>query len=381
LQHKGGLDGRLCAAALSVEGDFLMERTIRVGVIGFGLAGQVFHTAVIDETPGLELACIVQRTGESAAQRYPRAKIARSVEEMLGDASIELCVVATPNDTHFPLAAQCLRAGRNVVVDKPVTLSSADAEALAVLAREQRRVFAPYHNRRWDGDFQTLHGLLASGRLGEPRVFESHFDRFRLHPKPGAWRETEAAGGGTLFDLGPHLIDQALALFGAPTHVWADVRIAREGVSVDDTFDVELTYAGSRQEKLRVWLRAGILAASPGARFTLHGTAGSFEKRGLDPQEAALKNGALFADAGFGVDPEPNWGTLTFPDGRVETVPTGRGDYRGYYGNVRDAILGVAPLAVTPGAAWSVARIMEAARESSRTGCRVAVDLRKASQL
>jgi scyllo-inositol 2-dehydrogenase (NADP+) len=358
-----------------------MERTVRVGVIGFGLAGQVFHTAVIAETPGLELACIVQRKGNAAAERYPGVEVARTVEEMLQDTSIELCVVATPNDTHFPLAEQCLRAGRHVVADKPVTLNSADAEALAVLAREKQLVFAPYHNRRWDGDFKTLRGLLASGRLGEPRVFESHFDRCRLHPKAGAWRETEAAGGGTLFDLGPHLIDQALALFGPPSHVWADVRIAREGVSVDDTFDLELTYAGSAQDKLRVWLRASVLAASVGARFTLHGTAGSFEKRGLDPQEAALKNGARFADAGFGVDAEGDWGTLTSPDGQVEAVPTEIGDYRGYYGNVRDAILGVAPLEVTAGAAWSVARMIEAARESSRTGCRVAMDLRKASQM
>jgi scyllo-inositol 2-dehydrogenase (NADP+) len=358
-----------------------MEQTIRAAVIGFGLAGQVFHTAVIDETPGLELACIVQRTGSSAAERYPRTRVARTIDEMLEDRTIELCVVATPNDTHFPLAQQCLRAGRHVVVDKPVTLNSAEAETLAVLARKEQRTFAPYHNRRWDGDFKTLRRLLTSGRLGEPRLFESHFDRFRLHPKAGAWRETKAAGGGTLFDLGPHLIDQALALFGAPTHVWADVRIAREDVAVDDTFDLQLTYAGGTQDSLRVWLRASVLAASAGARFTLHGTKGSFEKWGLDPQETALKNGAQFADEGFGVDAQGDWGRFTTPDGQVEAVPTETGDYRGYYSNVRDAILGVAPIEVTPGAAWSVARIMEAAWESSRTGCRVAVDLRKASQL
>jgi scyllo-inositol 2-dehydrogenase (NADP+) len=356
-----------------------MDRTIRAGVIGFGLAGQVFHTAVIDETPGLELACIVQRSGNSAAERYPQAKVARSVEEMLADPSIELCVVATPNDLHFPLAEQCLHAGRHVVVDKPVTLSSGDAATLAQLAREKHLIFAPYHNRRWDGDFKTLRGLLTSGRLGEPLVFESHFDRFRPQPKAGAWRETEAAGGGTLFDLGPHLIDQALALFGQPTHVWADVRITREGVSVDDTFDLELTYAA--QPKLRVWLRSSVLAASAGARFTMHGTKASFEKWGLDPQEAALKNGARFADAGFGKEPETDWGTLTHPDGQTETVPTEAGDYRGYYASVRDAILGIAPLGVPSGAAWSVARIIEAARESSRAGCRIAVDLSLADQL
>ena len=358
-----------------------MERTIRAGVIGFGLAGQVFHTAVIDETPGLELACIVQRTGSTAAERYPQAKIARSVEEMLADPSIELCVVATPNDMHFPLAEQCLRAGRHVVVDKPVTLNSADAETLARLARERQLVFAPYHNRRWDGDFKTLRSLLAGGRLGNACMFESHFDRFRPQPKAGAWRETEAAGGGNLYDLGPHLIDQALALFGPPSHVWADVRIARDGVSVEDTFDLQLTYAEANQSRLRVWLRASVLAAHPGARFTFHGTKGSFIKRGLDPQEAALKNGARFADTGFGMEPATDWGTLTLPDGQVESIPTERGDYRGYYANVRDAILGVGSLEVPPGAAWAVARIIEAAQQSSRTGCRVAVDLGKAAEL
>ena len=361
-----------------------MSDAIRAGVVGFGLAGQVFHAAVLAETPGMEVTCIVDRSGRGAAARYPDAKIVSSVEEMLVDPSIQLCVVATQNDMHRSLAEACLNAGRHVVVDKPLTLTSRDAAELAKLARAKNVVLSAYHNRRWDGDFQTLESLLKSGRLGEPVAFESHFDRFRLEPKPGAWRETLAAGGGTLFDLGPHLIDQALALFGPPSSLWADVRTSRPVSDVDDTFDIQLTYeeaADPSLRSLRTWLRSTMVAASPGARFTLHGTGGSYEKWGLDPQEAALKEGGRFADEGFGMETDRSWGMFTAPGAAPEPVPTAMGDYRRYYANVRDAILGVAPLTVTVGTAWCVARLIELARESSRTGCRVEVDLSAAACL
>ncbi len=361
-----------------------MSDSIRAGVVGFGLAGQIFHAAVIHETPGLEVAAIVERSGKSAAAKYPQARVYRSVEEMLADDSIELCVVATPNDVHRQLAEACIHAGRHVVVDKPLALTSDDAAALAKLAREKGVKLSAFHNRRWDGDYQTVENLFRSGRLGNPVSFESHFDRFRLEPKPGAWRETVEKGGGILFDLGPHLIDQVVALFGAPTSLWADVRSTRKKAIVDDTFDIQLTYENSpRQElhPLRSWLRSSVIAASPGARFVLHGTRGSYEKWGLDPQEAALKEGARFADEGFGTESAKSWGIFTAPDAPPEQIPTRPGDYRNYYANVRDAIRGVAPLTVTVEAAWQVARLMELARESSRTGCRVPVDLREAEAL
>ncbi len=362
-----------------------MTDAIRTGVVGFGLAGQVFHAAVIHETPGLELAAIVERSsGSQASAKYPGVQICKSLDEMLDDQSIRLCVVATPNNSHRALAKQCLQAGRHVVVDKPLTLSSDDAAALGRLAQEKNLVLSAYHNRRWDGDYQTVAKLLGSGRLGQPILFESHFDRFRLQPKPGAWRETEEAGGGILFDLGPHLIDQALALFGSPTTLWADSRTDRQNSAVDDAFDIQLTYEGSGRAELRalrVWLRSTMAAASPGARFTLHGTGGSFEKWGLDPQEAALKAGARFTDDEFGQDAPKSWGLFTAPDSQPETVQTLPGDYRKYYENVCRAITGTAPLAVTVGAAWSVARLIELARESSRTGCRLKVDLSEAERL
>ena len=374
---------------------------IRTGVVGFGLAGQIFHAAVIRETPGLELACVVERSGKSAAAKYPGVRVVSSVEEMLADPTIQLCVVATPNHVHRSLAETCLRAQRHVVVDKPLALTSEDAAQLARIARECKVLLSAYHNRRWDGDFQTVRSLLESGRVGQPVMFESHFDRFRLEPKPGAWRETEEAGGGILYDLGPHLIDQALALFGPPATLWADVRSNRPNAVVDDAFDIALGYNGSHNG-LRVWLRSSMAAASPGARFTLHGTGGSYEKWGLDPQEAALKSGAHYGDPGFGEEPAQNWGLLTAPGAPPETVPTLPGDYRKFYENVRDAILGRAELLTGVdleqrevalailgraellrgvNAAWSVARIIELARESNRSGSRLPVDLSPAAAL
>ena len=355
-----------------------MSEPVRVGVVGFGLAGQIFHAAVIDETPGLEVAAIVERSGNKASTKYPRANVVSSIEQLLADDSIQVCVVATPNHVHRLLAETCLQAGRHVVVDKPLALTSHDAAALAKLAKAKHLHLSAFHNRRWDGDFQTVAQLLESGKVGAPVLFESHFDRFRLEPKPGAWRETEEKGGGILFDLGPHLIDQALALFGAPSTLWADVRSLRPGVLVDDTFDLQMTFEGSARAELRslrVWLRSTMVAASPGARFTLHGTSGSYEKWGLDPQEAALKDGARFADKGFGHEPTRSWGVLTAPGAAPEVIPTVPGDYRKYYENVRDAVLGKAPLTIGVDAAWSVARIIELARESALSGCRVAVDL------
>ena len=367
------------------------DSTIRVGVVGFGLAGRIFHAAVINETAGMQVAAIVQRSGDDAASAYPTAKVARSLDEMLEDPSLTLCVVATPNQAHRSLAEQCLKAGRHVVVDKPLALSSADAKALAELAAERGLLLSAYHNRRWDGDFRTVREILASGRLGRPLHLVSHFDRYRLEPRLEAWRESGEAGGGTLFDLGPHLLDQALALFGEPATIWADVRLSRDYAVVDDCFDIMMTYhpGGPRrgsatqqtlapnqeQGGLRVWLCATLAAASPGARFTLHGTLGSYEKWGFDPQENALKAGKSFASEGFGSEPSQAWGMLTLPDTPPEPMPTLRGDYREYYGNVRDAIQGRAALQVTVRDAWIVARLIELARESSESGCRLPVDL------
>jgi scyllo-inositol 2-dehydrogenase (NADP+) len=356
---------------------------IRVGVVGFGLAGRIFHTAVIRAVEGLELAGIVQRSGTAAEKAYPGVTIFRSVEELLSDSTIRLVVVATPNASHYPIARQCLLADRDVVIDKPFALSSTEAAELIHLARERHRLLSVYQNRRWDGDFRTVRTLLGSGRLGRLVLFESHFDRYRPQANIGAWRENGEAGGGILLDLGAHLVDQALVLFGPPQAVWADVRTERDGARIDDAFDIRLFYAAARglegvvpdlpevSPALTVWLRATCIARDPGPRFTLNGTRGTFRKFGLDPQEDRLRAGDVFASVPWGADPEDLWGTLTEDvDGKPisSRVPTEHGDYRGYYANVRDALLGTAMLEVKPAEAWRTMRILEIALESSKQG-------------
>jgi predicted dehydrogenase len=356
-------------------------KCIQVGLIGFGFAGRIFHSNVIQAVEGLELAAIVQRTGSEAAAAFPHVRVLTSVEELLQDSSIQLVVVATPNATHLPIARQCLLAGRDVVIDKPFALSSAEAAELVRLARERGRLLSVYQNRRWDGDFLTVRKLLENEQLGRLVMFESHYDRFRQLPRLHAWREDGGPGGGVLFDLGAHVVDQALVLFGVPASVWASVRIEREGARVDDAFDLCLHYPASHAQAtpsgLSVWLRATCLARAPGARFTLNGTRGTFRKFGMDPQEAHLLAGDIFSSKPWGVEGPEHWGTLTLDEGgeAVSTpVPTEAGDYRGYYINVRDALHGNAALAVTPLQAWRTMRVVEMALESSRSGNTVVCD-------
>jgi predicted dehydrogenase len=351
---------------------------IEVGLIGFGFAGRTFHAPVIHGVEGMRLAAILQRNGDEAALAYPGVRVVRSLPEMLAQESISLIVVATPNDSHFPIAKECLLAGRDVVIDKPFAPTHAEAAELACLAQERGRLLSVYQNRRWDGDFKALQKLVASGELGRVVRYESHFDRFRPQLRPGAWREQRGQGTGVLFDLGPHLIDQALVLFGTPAAVSADVRLEREGAAADDAFDITLLYPG-----LRACLSASMLVSRPGSHFLVHGSLASFVKYGLDPQEDALKRGRRPGDAHSGVEwgrePEEAWGTLTIGnagslmDRGIPTqacverrIPSEAGDYRGYYENVRDTILGTAALAVTPQAALRVMRVLELVQQSSR---------------
>lgn len=352
-------------------------KCIRVGLIGFGFAGRVFQSNVIKAVEGLELAAIVQRSGSSAATAFPHARIVPSVEALLEDASIQLVVVATPNASHLPIARQCLLADRDVVVDKPFALNSAEAAELIQLARGRHRLLSVYQNRRWDGDFLTVRKLLDGDQLGRVVKFESHYDRYRLMPRLHAWREDGSPGGGVLFDLGSHLVDQALVLFGVPQSVWASVRAERDGARSDDAFDLCLHYPTSSGPGLNVWLRATCLACAPGARFTLNGTLGTFRKFGIDPQEAQLLAGDLFSSKPWGLESQEHWGTLTTDEGsdpKSTRIPTEPGDYRGYYSNVRDALHGNVPLDVTPLQAWRTIRTLEMARESSRSGCTIRCD-------
>jgi len=339
---------------------------IDVGLIGFGLAGRLFHAPMISAVEGLHLAAILQRHTDEAREAYPSAKIVRSLDELLAIDSIQLVVIATPNTTHFELARQCLTAGRGVVVDKPFTPTYTEAAELVAIAQKSGRLISVYQNRRWDGDFQTIQQLIAQDKFARIVLFESHFDRFRPQPKANVWRERAEPGSGILFDLGPHLIDQALVLFGEPEAVSADVRIEREAPVTDDAFDVVLRYP-----KMRALLRAGVLVSTQTPRFVVQGTGGGYLKYGLDPQEDALRRGERPSGELWGHEAPERWGILFTAQGDLfvtEKLPSLPGDYRKYYENVRDAILGTAQLAVTPQQALRVMRALELAMESSQSG-------------
>jgi scyllo-inositol 2-dehydrogenase (NADP+) len=342
---------------------------IDVGLIGFGLAGRSFHAPVIRAVSGLRLAAIVQRRGDEAARTYPEARIVRSVEELLARETIRLVVIATPNQTHFPLAKQCLEAGRDVVVDKPFTTTVAEAVDLLRLASTNRRLLTVYHNRRFDADFQAARQVVWGGALGKMVRFESHYDRYRPTSKAGAWREKPGPGSGVLCDLAPHLIDQALTLFGRPVAISADIRIEREGFLTDDAFDLILRFSGS----LRAELKATMLCATPRPRMVLLGEKGSYVKAAFDPLENSLRNGTVPQGDSWVLEKEENWGELTIAEAggmRNWRVPS-QGDWREFYANVRDALSGHAPLLVTPQQALDVMVALELAVESNAKRCEV----------
>ncbi len=339
---------------------------VRVGLIGFGMAGQAFHAPVIRGVSAMELACILERRGTRAQEKYPEVRVARTLDELLADTEIQLCVIATPNDSHFDLARACLLAGRDVVVDKPFAPTLAEAEELVRLAAEHERLITVYQDRRWDGDFGTIKKIVKSGQLGTIVEYECRYDRFRLEPKPNAWREkADQPAAGVLFDLGPHVIDQALVLFGEPQTITASAFCERETSQVDDSFDICMEYP-----RLRALARARIIAYAPGPHFLIHGTMGSFVKYGMDPQEARLRADQYPEGTDWGADwgeeTQELWGTLSLVGKPSVKVKTERGDYRGFYANVRDAIEKKASLDVTPEQALRTMRAVMLAHKSSR---------------
>src|SRR6185503_7760525 len=333
---------------------------LNVGLVGWGFASKVFHAPVIRAVEGLRLTTIVQRSGAGAGDpRYADVAFVRSVDELLAR-PIDLVVVATPNTSHHPIAKQALLAGRHVVVDKPFTVTLADAEDLVRLGREARRVLSVYQERRYTGDCVTVQQVVSDGLLGRIVTFEHHFDRFRPELKPGAWREQKLPGSGVWYDLGPHLLDYALLVFGIPQAIGADIRIDRDGAVVDDAFDVTLHYP-----RMRAILRGSMLAAGSAPTFVVHGTKGSFIKYGQDPQEGALKAGQTPEMPDWDVESPEAYGRLTTPEG-TRVVPTVPSTFTRYYENVRDAILGKTPLAVTPEHALDVMRGLELAVASNQ---------------
>lgn len=334
--------------------------TIPTGLIGYGLGGSIFHAPLIEACERLSLAAV-------ATSRPVPGGVARTgAQALIADPGLELVVISTPNETHFPLARAALEAGKHVVIDKPFAATSEQAQQLIDLARARDRRLVPFHNRRWDGDFLTVRELLAAGRLGEVLLAEFHWDRFRLELRPG-WKDAAAAGTGLLYDLGSHLVDQALILFGWPDVVSADLAAQRPKAKVEDYFALDLHY-GPR----RVRLAASTVVAEPRPRFAFHGTGGSFVKSGLDPQEDQLRTGIRPGDRGYGEESSRLHGVITMPDGGRERMTTLPGRYVDFYDGVAAAILDGAPVPVDAEDARRGLAIIEAARRSAAEGRLVA---------
>lgn len=340
-----------------------MRHTIKVGIVGHGFATSTFHAPLIQSVAGLELAAISSSDPARVRAAWPGVDAPETPEALFAKADIDLVIIPTPNDTHHPLAIRALAAGKHVVIDKPFTLDVAQAEDLIARAAHTGRLLSVFHNRRWDADFLTVQALVAAGTLGRLTYMASHFDRYRPEVR-ARWREGSTQGSGLWYDLGPHLLDQTLQLFGLPETISLDLACQREGAVADDWFHAVLRY-----DELRVVLHGSALMAQQGPRFAVHGTLGSFVKHGLDPQEDQLKAGLRPGHADWGRDTRD--GTLTTAQGGVLHSmghPTLRGDQSRYYAAVRDALLHGGPVPVSADEALEVMRLIDAGLQSWATG-------------
>jgi predicted dehydrogenase len=338
---------------------------IGVGLVGYGLAGRSFHAPFIEAVEGLRLVAIVTSNGERRARalaEHPRAEVHAGVADLLGRDDLDVVVVASPNSTHAPIATRVLATGRHVVVDKPMAMDVGQAEALLAAAEKAGRILTVFQNRRWDGDFLTMRRLIEQGVLGSIDSLESRFER--SSPVGPEWRESAAEAGGPLRDLGAHLVDQALVLFGPARRVWAQVDRRRPGSEVEDSAFVAIDHASGVRSRL--WM--SLIASLAGPRLRLRGLAGEYVKDDLDIQESQLVGGLLPSAPGFAEDPPERWGRLHVPGGPTTRVRTEPGRYRTFYELLRDAIRGAGPPPVLPTGSLQVLRILEAAERSAASG-------------
>lgn len=330
-----------------------MNTPIKTAIVGFGTVAENMHAPLISVCPDLDLVEVVERSTQKSKEKYPSVTIYRSLEELLEKGEAELIVITTPNTFHFPMAKKCLEAGKHVVIDKPVTIFSHEAEELLELMEKTGKVCSVFQNRRFDGDIMTLQQLIQENTLGDLVYLESHFDRFRPN-LTGNWREEVGPGNGITYDLGSHLIDQVVMIFGSPNSIQADITAQRKGAVVDDHFDIVLHYEGF---KARV--TAGTLVNAPTPKYLLLGQKGSYLKFRMDVQEQAFKNGIKPEGESWGVEPEENWGKL-FLETETSSYPSIPGNYRIFYSNVADAILHGKDLKVTLPQTISVLKMIEA---------------------
>ena len=335
------------------------SHSVRVGLIGYGYAGKTFHAPLIGATPGLQLVAVASRDASRVHADLPGMRVHGTPAALIADDEVEVVVIATPNATHAPLAAEALRAGRHVVIDKPMALDLAEARSLLALAEASAGRLTVFHNRRWDSDYLAVKQAIDDGLVGDVVHFESHIDRYRPTVRD-RWRESADPGAGIWYDLGPHLVDQALQLFGLPERVHAGLAIQRPGGRSDDWAHVRLDY-GARQ----AIVHASMLVAGGARRFVVHGTDGSLVKASADRQEAQLLAGMRPGTAGWGEDPDP----LRVVDGYGQAIlRPAAGDQRGYYAALRDALLDGTPMPVRPVEALATMAVIEAGFAAQREG-------------
>jgi predicted dehydrogenase len=343
----------------------MSQKEIKVGLVGYGKAGEFFHAPIITTIPGFKLTKVVERHSQRSKEKYPWITVVKNFDEILRDDQIELVVIATPNWLHFEMAHKALNAGKHVIVDKPFTVTTKEAEGLIETAKKLDRILTVYHNRRWDGGFLTINKILNEGWIGNVNRFEVRFERNRPEVKQELWRETGRQGSGVLYDIGSHLLDQAFQLFGKPKTIKADIRLERKGTKADDFFEIILKHHNG----VTSYLKAGMLVKEKNPHYFLQGDLGTYTKFERDPQEDMVKRGKTPLDRDWGMEPASRWGFLDSKApglkyfGKVETI---KGSYESFYNNVYGAIREGKELAVKPEDAKDVIHAIELAVQSNR---------------
>jgi predicted dehydrogenase len=338
-------------------------RPVPTALLSYGMSGEIFHAPLLEAHPGFELKKVLQRNSDKAKLRYPHIHVVRTLEEILQDAAIELVIVNTPNETHLDFTTKALQAGKHVIVEKPFTTTVKEATFLIDLAKKNQKILSVFQNRRWDGGFCTVKKVIEWGMLGSIVEYEVHYDRFRNQITPNTWKEEPGPGSGILYNLGSHILDQVLMLFGMPRAVNALIGIQRPEGKVEDFYDLRLTYPG-----INVIVKSSYLVREQGPHYSVHGVKGSFIKYGIDPQEEALKQGHTPGTPGWGTEPESLWGKLNTEinglhyEGKIETLP---GDYLAFYENIYQVIREGKNLEVKPEQSMQVIQLIEAAIKSN----------------
>ena len=330
-----------------------IKSPINVALIGFGFSGSTFHAPFLSALENYNLCCVISSNPEKVRGSLPNIRVESDFTKVLKDPTLDLIVIATPNTTHYELAKAALESGKHVVIDKPFTIHSSEALELIQVAKQQKRILTVYHNRRWDGDFLTIKKLLTEKVLGEIYLYEAHFHRYRPLPNPQRWKEASGRGSGILYDLGSHLLDQALHLFGSPDSIDADIIVQRPGAIADDYFHLTLKYG-----TMRVILKASNLVFNPGPRYQLHGTQGSFLKTGIDPQEQDLIARKSPLNKTWGQGREDTDGILSIKDNHFH-IPTLPGNYGLFYTSLAKTIYDKSPPPVFAEEAYQVMQLIE----------------------